>query len=398
MAQLLIHPELVSDETAAQLTQLCPFGAIHYDGKILDIDAGCKMCRMCVRSGPPGVITFEGDQATPVCDKDAWRGVAVFAELGGNGRVHNVTLELIGKARELAAVTGHPVYVLLMGSGAGAAARDLLRYGVDKVFLYDHPAFSSFLIEAYANAFSDFIRRVRPSAILVGATNLGRTLAPRVAARFQTGVTADCTVLQMRENTDLVQIRPAFGGNVMAQIITTRSRPQFCTVRYKIFSAPDPVDRPSGTVEVMEVTDDMVRTRARVLEAFPKAAQLDLSEAKVVVAVGRGVKKESDLEPIRELAGLLGAQLACTRPLVEKGWFDSKRQIGLSGRTVNADLIITVGVSGSVQFAAGMKGSACIVSINSDPAAPIFDIAHYGICGDWYTVLPALLNDLKGGR
>ena len=398
MAQLLIHPELVSDETAARLTQLCPFGAIHYDGRTLDIDAGCKMCRMCVRSGLPGVITFEDDQAAPVCDKDAWRGVAVFAELGGNGRVHNVTLELIGKARELAAVTGHPVYVLLMGSGAGAAARDLLRYGVDKVFLYDHPAFSSFLIEAYANAFSDFIRRVRPSAILVGATNLGRTLAPRVAARFQTGVTADCTVLQMRENTDLVQIRPAFGGNVMAQIITTRSRPQFCTVRYKIFSAPDPVDRPSGTVEVMEVTDDMVRTRARVLEAFPKAAQLDLSEAKVVVAVGRGVKKESDLEPIRELAGLLGAQLACTRPLVEKGWFDSKRQIGLSGRTVNADLIVTVGVSGSVQFAAGMKGSACIVSINSDPAAPIFDIAHYGICGDWYTVLPALLNDLKGGR
>lgn len=398
MAQLRIHPELVNDETAAQLTQLCPFGAIHYDGKTLDIDAGCKMCRMCVRSGPPGVITFEDDQAAPVCDKDAWRGVAVFAELGGNGRVHNVTLELIGKARELAAVTGHPVYVLLMGSGAAGAAQDLLRYGVDKVFLYDHPAFGSFLIEAYANAFSDFIRRVRPSAILVGATNLGRTLAPRVAARFQTGVTADCTVLQMRENTDLVQIRPAFGGNVMAQIITTRNRPQFCTVRYKIFSAPDPVDRPSGTVEVMEVPDDMVRTRAQVLDTFPKAAQLDLSEAKVVVAVGRGVKKESDLELVRGLAGLLGAQLACTRPLVEKGWFDSKRQIGLSGRTVNADLIVTIGVSGSVQFAAGMKGSACIVSINSDPSAPIFDIAHYGICGDWYNVLPALLRDLKGGR
>ena len=121
MAQLLIHPELVNDETAARLTQLCPFGAIHYDGKTLDIDAGCKMCRMCVRSGPPGVITFEDDQAAPVCDKDAWRGVAVFAELGGNGRVHNVTLELIGKARELAAVTGHPVYVLLMGSGAAGS-------------------------------------------------------------------------------------------------------------------------------------------------------------------------------------------------------------------------------------------------------------------------------------
>ena len=185
----------------------------------------------------------------------------------------------------------------------------------------------------------------------------------------------------------------------MAQIITTRNRPQFCTVRYKIFSAPDPVDHPSGTVEVMEVTDNMVHTRAQVLEAFPKAAQLDLSEAKVVVAVGRGVKKESDLEPIRELARLLGAQLACTRPLVEKGWFDSKRQIGLSGRTVNADLIVTIGVSGSVQFAAVMKGSACIVSINSDPAAPIFqqsDIAIMADCVEMAKVLSEKLKKVKG--
>lgn len=398
MAGLQIHPELVNAERAAQLTGLCPFGAIHYDGHALEIDAGCKMCRLCVRSGPPGVITYEDDPAPAACHKDAWRGVAVLAELGEHGKVHNVTLELIGKARELASVTGHPVYVLLVGHGAGDAARDLLRYGADKVFLYDHPVFSSFLIEAYANAFSDFIRRVRPSAILVGATNLGRALAPRVAARFRTGVTADCTVLRMKENTDLVQIRPAFGGNVMAQIVTTKNRPQFCTVRYKIFSAPAPSDRPGGTVKVMEVTPDMVRTRARVLEVFPKARDIDLSEAKVVVAVGRGVKKQADLEPVRALAGLLGAQLACTRPLVERGWFDAKRQIGLSGRTVNADLILTIGVSGSVQFAAGMKGSACIVSIDADPAAPIFGIAHYGICGDWYTVLPALLDDLKGGR
>lgn len=398
MAGLVIHQDQVTPQTAEQLVGLCPFGAIHYDGKILEIDAGCKMCRMCARSGPAGVISYEEDSAPAVCDKAAWRGIAVFAELGEEGRVHNVTLELIGKARELAAVTGHPVYVLLVGHNAGTVARDLLRYGADKVFLYDHPAFSSFLIEAYANAFSDFIRAVRPSSILVGATNLGRALAPRVAARFGTGVTADCTVLRMKENTDLVQIRPAFGGNVMAQIVTTRTRPQFCTVRYKIFSAPVPSDHPSGTVEVMTVTPEMVRTRSQVLAVFPKTRDVDLSEAKVVVAVGRGVKKEADLALVRELAGLLGAQLACTRPLVERGWFDAKRQIGLSGRTVNADLILTIGVSGSVQFAAGMKGSACIVSIDADPAAPIFDIAHYGICGDWYAVLPALLDDLKGGR
>lgn len=398
MAGLYIDQSRVTAEAAEKLVSLCPFGAITYENGKLDINAACKMCRSCVRNGPPGVVTLREDQApAPACDKAEWRGVAVFAELGENGKVHSVTLELLGKARELAAVTGHPVYAVLIGSKARAAADDLLRYGADKVFLYDHPVFASFLTEAYANAFSDFIERVKPSSILVGATNMGRTLAPRVAARFRTGVTADCTVLQMKENTDLVQIRPAFGGNVMAQIVTSRTRPQFCTVRYKIFSAPAPADRPVGQVVEMAVSDEMVRTKAQVLAVTPKPRDIDISEAKVVVAAGRGVKKESDLALLRELAGLLDAQLACTRPLVEKGWFDAKRQIGLSGRTVSADLIITVGVSGSVQFAAGMKGSACIVAINEDPAAPIFDIAHYGVCGDWYTVVPELLRRLKEG-
>lgn len=398
MAGLHIDHSKVTPEAAERLVSLCPFGAITYEAGRLDINAACKMCRSCVRSGPKGVITLEEDKKpAPACNKDEWRGVAVFAELGESGRVHNVTLELIGKARELAAVTGHPVYAILIGHSARPAADDLLRYGVDKVFLYDHPAFSSFLIEAYANAFSDFIRRVKPSSILVGATNMGRTLAPRVAARFRTGVTADCTVLEMKENTDLVQIRPAFGGNVMAQIVTSRTRPQFCTVRYKIFSAPAPMDRPAGEVVEMAVTDEMTRTQAAVLSVTPKPREVDISEARVVVAVGRGVKKESDLALARSLAEVLGAQLACTRPLVEKGWFDAKRQIGLSGRTVSADLIVTIGVSGAVQFAAGMKGSACIVAINEDPDAPIFDVAHYCVRGDWYTVVPELLRRLKEG-
>lgn len=398
MARLYIDQRKVTAETAAALQALCPFGAFTYENGRLDVTAACKMCRSCIRNGPAGVVTLVEDAAPAVCDKSAWRGVAVFAELGERGRVHNVVPELLGKARELASVAGHPVYAVLIGHNGRRAAEELLRFGADRVFLYDHPAFASFLVDAYANAFSDFIRRVKPSSILVGATNMGRTLAPRVAARFRTGVTADCTALEMRENTDLVQIRPAFGGNVMAQIVTTRTRPQFCTVRYKIFSAPAPLEHPAGEVVEMEVTGEMAASAARVLEAIPKPREVDISEAKVIVAVGRGVKKESDLAAVRELAGLLGAQMACTRPLVEQGWFDAKRQIGLSGRTVNADLIITVGVSGSVQFAAGMKGSACIVAINSDPEAPIFNIAHYGVRRDWYSVIPALLRRLREGH
>ena len=398
MAYLKIHPEKITPEAARELVGLCPFSAIQYENGKLEINAGCKMCRMCVRKGPAGAITYEEDAApAPEVDKSAWRGVAVFAELR-DGEVHPVTLELLGKARELAAVTGHPVLAVLIGSGVEEQAKTLLRYGADKVYLYDDPVFRSFLMDPYAGAFEDFVEKAKPSSILVGATNMGRSLAPRVAAHFRTGLTADCTVLEMRENTDLVQIRPAFGGNIMAQIINPAHRPQFCTVRYKIFSAPEPVERPTGTVERMPLPEACRHSRMELLEVLEKPRQTDISEAQVIVAVGRGVKSQADLALAQKLADAVGGQLACTRPLVEAGWFDVKHQIGLSGRTVNAKLIITLGVSGSVQFAAGMRGCGCIVAVNKDPAAPIFDIAHYGLAGDWYTVVPALLKALgKGG-
>ena len=395
MPHLQIHPEKITQKTAEQLTALCPFSAIQYENGRLEINAACKMCRMCVKKGPAGAITLEEDAApAPQVDKNAWRGVAVFVE-HQEGVLHNVTLELLGKARELAAVIHHPVYAVMMGSGLDAAAETLLRYGADVVYLYDDPAFAHFLMAPYANAFADFIEKVHPSSILVGATNMGRSLAPRVAARFRTGLTADCTVLEMKENTDLVQIRPAFGGNIMAQIVNPAHRPQFCTVRYKIFSAPAPVARPTGRVERMTLCAQKKQSPVELLEIYPKPKETDLSEAETIVAVGRGVKTEADLALARALADALGAQLACTRPLVEAGWFDVKHQIGLSGRTVNAKLIVTLGVSGSVQFAAGMRGSGCIVAVNRDPDAPIFDLAHYGLVGDLYEIVPKLLEELK---
>ena len=201
----------------------------------------------------------------------------------------------------------------------------------------------------------------------------------------------------MKENTDLVQIRPAFGGNIMAQIVTPKNRPQFCTVRYKIFSAPPVTKEPSGTIRTMEVTEDMIDRRIRVEEIIHKPKEIDISEAEVIVAVGRGVKSQADLEIIRELAAALDAQLACTRPLIECGWFDARRQIGLSGRTVKPKLIITIGISGSVQFAAGMRGAECIIAINTDRKAPVFDITNIGLVGDWYEILPRLLKTVKEG-
>ena len=395
MAELRIHQERLDEDSIRQLIDICPFGAISCrDGKV-EIDSGCRMCRLCVKKGPGGAVEYMETQE-PGINKDEWRAVAVYVEYNGKA-VHPVTFELIGKARELAAVTGHPVYALFMGYQVGEKAEELLAYGVDQVFVYDRKELEHFSVLTYANVFADFITRIRPSSILVGATNAGRSLAPRVAARFRTGLTADCTVLEMKENTDLAQIRPAFGGNIMAQIVTPKNRPQFCTVRYKIFSAPPVTKDPSGTIRTMEVTDGMIDRRIRVEEIIHKPKEIDISEAEVIVAVGRGVKSQADLELIRELAVALDAQLACTRPLIECGWFDARRQIGLSGRTVKPKLIITIGISGSVQFAAGMRGAECIIAINTDRKAPVFDIANIGLVGDWYEILPRLLKTVKEG-
>ncbi|MBU9725880.1 FAD-binding protein [Diplocloster modestus] len=396
MQTLHIHEELVNEQTAGQLMTTCPFGAISYENGKLDISAGCKMCKLCVKKGPQGVITLE-EQKSGGIDKSLWNGVTVFAEYE-QGRIHPVVFELIGKARELAAVNAHPVYAVILGSQLNDAAQELLHYGVDEVFVYDRPELSDFRIGPYANALEDFVKQVHPSAVLVGATNLGRSLAPKVAARFRTGLTADCTILQMKDNTDLVQIRPAFGGNIMAQIVTPNARPQFCTVRYKIFSAPKRQEQAGGKVTRMQLPDSAVETDTEVLQVIEKPKEIDISEAEVIVAAGRGVKSPKDMEMIEELCELLGAHMACTRPLIEAGWFDAKHQIGLSGRTVKPKLIITLGISGSVQFVAGMKGSDCIIAVNQDPNASIFDVAHYGLVGDLYEIVPKLTEQLKGGH
>ena len=392
MGKLVIHQNLVTPEKAEELTSLCPFDAISYADGRLDISSGCKLCKMCVRKGG-GIVEYQEEAVT--LDKSLWRGICVYADCTG-GRLHRVTFELCGKARELASVTGHPVYALLIGHNTADCAEVLRHYGVDKVFVYDDPAFAEFRIEPYTAAFCDFIEKEKPSSILVGATNLGRQLAPRVAARCRTGLTADCTVLQMKENTDLVQIRPAFGGNIMAQIVTPNTRPQFCTVRYKVFSEPKPTEAPSGEIVPMAVTAQMTASAIEVLSVSTKPTDTDISEADVIVAVGRGASSEGMRTLAKELADLLGGVVACTRPLVEGNVFDAKHQIGLSGRTVKPKLIFTLGISGAVQFAAGMKGSECIVAINSDASAPIFDVAHYCLVGDVNEIVPRLIEKIKG--
>lgn len=393
MGRLVVNQEKLTPSIIEELINACPFSAMEEKEGKIEINAGCKMCKLCVKKGPAGVMEFIEDEEVAI-DKSLWKGIAVYVD-HVEGEIHPVTYELIGKGKELAKKINHPVYAVFVGHDIKDRAKELLHYGVDEVFVYDYEALKDFRIEPYTAAVEDFINKVKPSTLLVGATTVGRSLAPRVAARFRTGLTADCTVLDIKENTDLVQIRPAFGGNIMAQILNPNNRPQLATVRYKVMNAPEMTEEERGKITVCDIDNSKLSSSINVLKVTKKEMEVGISEAEVIVVAGRGVKAEKDLEMIRELAGLLGGQVAVTRPMIEAGWGDAKRQIGLSGRTVKPKLIITCGVSGSVQFVAGMKGSDCIIAINKDPKASIFNVAHYGIVGDIYEIVPKLINNIK---
>jgi len=396
VSKLICHQEKLNETNIQALVDICPFKALEAKNGTLEITAACKMCKLCVKKGPEGVMEFIEEVATAI-DKSLWKGIGVYVD-HVEGEIHPVTLELIGKAKELAAVVNFPVYCVFIGYNIKDKAQELLHYGVDEVFVYDYEELNHFRIEPYTAAFEDFIRKIKPSSLLVGATTIGRSLAPRVAARFRTGLTADCTTLEMKDNTDLIQIRPAFGGNIMAQIICPNTRPQMATVRYKVMNSPEKQCEPSGKITLCDLDPQQLVSSINVLKVTRKEIEENISDADVIIAVGRALKSEKDMAMIEELAQLLDAQIAGTRPLVEAGWIKAKQQIGLSGRTVKPKLIITLGISGAVQFAAGMNSSEQIFAINKDPHASIFNIAHYGIIGDLYEIVPQLIEDIKGSK
>ncbi|MBU5455607.1 FAD-binding protein [Caproiciproducens sp. MSJ-32] len=391
MGKLVVNQDKIGK--IQEVMKICPFGAMEeVEGK-LQINSGCKMCKLCVRKGPEGAFEFV-EEEKPSIDKSLWKGIAVYVD-HIDGEIHPVTYELIGKAKELAAKVNHPVYALMLGNDIKDKCREVLHYGVDKVFIYDDKNLARFNIETYTASFEDFVNKLKPTAILVGATPVGRQLAPRLAARLKTGLTADCTILDMTEDTDLVQIRPAFGGNIMAQIVTPNHRPQLATVRYKVMNAPKRNSEEAGEIVECSIEPEKLISNIKVLDIIPKEKEEFIEASDVLIVAGRGIKKEEDLKMIDELAELLGGQVACTRPLAENGWMEVKRQVGLSGRTVRPKLIITCGVSGAVQFTAGMNNAENIIAINKDENAPIFKTAHYGIVGDLYEIIPGLIEQIK---
>lgn len=375
--------------------EACPFEAIIKEEGLIAFNEACKMCKICIKQCPLEAIGIV-DEVRVQINKEDWKGVMVYVE-HVEGNIHPVTFELIGKARELAGKINHPVYAIFLGEHITKQADKLLEYGVDKVFVYDNKELEHFRVDTYTAAMEDCINKVKPSIILVGATSVGRSIAPRIATRFRTGLTADCTVLDVKESTDLVQIRPAFGGNIMAQIVTPNHRPQLATVRYKVMDTATKVENPTGTVEVCEIAPEKLVSKIEVLGISKKEVVAGIADAEVLIVAGRGIKEEKDMAMVRELADLLGGQIAVTRPLIEAGWGNHSQQIGLSGRTVRPKLLITLGVSGSVQFTAGMGGAENVFAINKDPNASIFNKAHYGIVGDIYEVVPKLIEMIKNG-
>ena len=385
-----------------QCVESCPFGALGFsaDGQKIDLLDGCRACGICVDVCPTDALTLEenangsSDDASMLSPEDC-AGFLVFLQAEA-GCLLPVGFELIGTALALDRALPSPqgVSAVLVGDGVSPLTHRLAGYGLAHVFVYDDPAFAHFRADAFAAAVSDCVRRGKPSALLFGATNEGRTVAPLVAVSFKTGLTADCTSLFITPEGLLAQVRPAFGGNVMARIVTKHTRPQLVTVRSGVMAAAIPEGDSQPEITVFSAPQAAIDSPIRVVSRADSSVECGLSDAKIILAVGNGVAKKEDLDFFRACAEKMGAAFACSRALVEKGWMPLSAQIGLSGSAVSPDLLITCGVSGSVQFRAGIGGAKRIIAINADENAPIFSAAHKFAVGDMYELLPKIVETL----
>lgn len=329
--------------------------------------------------------------------KEDYKGIWVFAE-HQHGKISDVTLEIIGKAKDLQAVTGEAITAVLMGDCVSHMVDTLFTYGVDKVILAEHKNLAEYSARPYQKAISELAEKYKPSIVLYGATSIGRDLAPRVMVSLRTGLTADAIDLGFDEDGVFYQTTPAYGGSILAHIVILERRPQMATVHPKMFTPPEPIEGVKGEliVEHIEVEPDPDYV---VLETIPKSTDSKpIDEADVLVAAGRGIKDEADLEILKELAEMMGGQLAVSRPLVDCGWICHDDQIGQSGTTVKPKHIINVAISGSVQYQVGMQNAGCIISINHTTGAPIFDISHYGAITDYRTLVPAIIAEIKNRK
>ena len=374
----------------------CPYGAIVITEGKAELTEACTLCGACVASCPVSAIVIELIPKEQV-DASLYSGVWVVAETN-EGHLVGVSLELLGEGRLLADTLGVPLSLVLLGEAVRPLAAVAGEYGADRVYLVENPVLAQYRTAPFTDVISGLINREKPEIVLFGATPMGRDLASRIAARIQAGLTADCTGLAIDPDERLLmQTRPAFGGNVMATIVCRHARPQMSTVRPKVMNKAVP--QPGREPEIVEISVDLDERRVatKILEILREegGSHVNLQEADIIVSGGRGLGKAENFKLIEELAAALGGAVGASRATVDAGWIPAYHQVGQTGKTVHPKLYVACGISGAVQHLAGMSSSDCIVAINKDPHAPIFDVAHFGIVGDLFEVIPALIKEIQ---
>jgi len=375
----------------------CPFGALSVkEGKAVVDMAQCRFCGSCVSTCPVNAISMQKEEVKDAVDKSLYKGVWVYAEQR-HGEISSVVYELLNKGSELAKKLNVSLSAVLIGSNISSKAQDLINRGADKVYVYDNPVLAEFQDDPYSCILANLIKEEKPEIVLMGATNIGRSFASRVAAKIYTGLTADCTALEIDEQTrNLMQTRPAFGGNIMATILTPRHRPQMATVRHKVFKEAPVVEGRKGEIINKTIDAQTIINRTKFLGFFKdETADVNISDADIIVSGGRGLGNSEGFKLIKELADLLGGAVGASRAAVDSDWIAYSHQVGQTGRTVAPKIYIACGISGQIQHLVGMSSSDVIIAINKDKDCPMVKAATYSLIGNLYEIIPAIIKEIK---
>jgi electron transfer flavoprotein alpha subunit len=391
-----------------QCEPACPFGAISIAQRpqhpkklnlaVIDLNQ-CRYCGSCIDVCKVKAIELKKEEQKISVNKDDYKGVWVYAEQR-HGEIASVVYELLNEGKSLASKLNVPLSAVLIGDNIKSKAQDLINRGADRVYVFDDPVFIEFQDDPYAGVLTRLIEKEKPQIILMGATNIGRSFASRVAARINTGLTADCTSLDIDVQTgNLLQTRPAFGGNIMATILTPNHRPQMSTVRHKVFKEAAVEEGRKGEIIENAVDISGLVNRTKFL-GFIKddSASVNISDADIIVSGGRGVGKPEGFELLEELAKLLGGAVGASRAAVDAGWIAYSHQVGQTGRTVAPKIYIACGISGQIQHTVGMSSSDIIIAINKDASCPLMQTATYALEGDLYEIIPNIISEIKKAR
>jgi electron transfer flavoprotein alpha subunit len=400
--------EVITDKcTGCSLcVKSCPFGAITLNDRpdhpkkhklaVIELEK-CNFCGACVDACKKfGAIIIEVEEKKVSIDASQYRGVWVYAEQRHN-EISPVVYELLNEGRQLCNKLNVPLSAVLIGNNVGNMAQELIYHGADKVYVIEDKIFEEFQDDPYSAVLAKLINEEKPEIVIMGATNIGRSFASRVAAKIRTGLTADCTGLDIEPDTrNLLQTRPAFGGNIMATILTPHHRPQMATVRHKVFKKAPRDDSRKGEVIKVSTDSEQLKSRTKFVQFIrDTTVKVNLSEADIIVSGGRGLGNADGFKLIEKFARALGGAVGSSRAAVDAAWIPYSHQVGQTGRTVAPKIYIACGISGQIQHLVGMGSSDVIVAINRDPEAPMMKIATFALEGDLYKIIPAIIEEIK---